>query len=440
MKRFEHTVALILAGVCYELLQVRRESLNSGPSSTPFISQNLSLAKSCSQVVVRSIVSVLSMLAYTPHRVHAFLRIYQVLYANDITGANEIISMIKFRPRATKLILDHNTLGDEGCEALFCFLSSERKCITDIKMVRNNIGNRGLLAIARYLSNNQCLSELHLQGVSTSSFIFSYFCSDKYPCIQNLFENTSSVITAFTEALNTSHLEKLKLTSNFQLSDPFITTFLPLLTSPHLRELCLGLVGLTPLSVPYLTAYISSTRCQLYELSLSGNFLGVDGVNKIVGAMEDNFSLESVQLYSNLRSGETNPTINNTHLHKLKTRNQYRRQMTQKEALEVLVASRTLLLSPKSKERETTQASTIQALPTEIKLHILSLLSSFLSSSQLLRIFAFASTLDTLPPLLPRLSSTKVCQPDSSRIRPGFSLRQAWLKEMGCYLFEQERG
>ena len=94
---------------------------------------------------------------------------------HDITGANEIISRIKSRPRVTKLLLDHNTLGSEGCEALFRFLSSEKKNITDIRMMDNNIGDRGLLAIARYLTNNQCLSELYLQGVSTISFIFSCF-------------------------------------------------------------------------------------------------------------------------------------------------------------------------------------------------------------------------------------------------------------------------
>ena len=267
------------------------------------------------------------------------------------------------------------------------------------------------------------------------------------------------MITAFTEALNTSHLEILKLTSNPQLSDPFIATFLPLLTSPHLRKLFLGMIGLTPLSVPYLTAYISSTRCRLHELSLSGNSLGADGVNKILGAMEDNFSLEDVHLYSNLASGETNPTVDSTQLCRLRMRNRSWQQMTHKEALEVLVASRILLLSPKSKERETTQASTIQALPTEIKLHILSFLSSFLTSSQLLRIFVFASTPDTLPPLLPRLdpirvgsswmgpafpliSATKLTGPSGTRCVEGSitRMRRVWLKQVGCYLFERERG
>ena len=41
-----------------------------------------------------------------------------------------------------------------------------------------------------------------------------------------------AVIIAFTGALNTSHLKTLNLYVNPQLSDSFIATFLPLLTSP----------------------------------------------------------------------------------------------------------------------------------------------------------------------------------------------------------------
>ena len=48
-------------------------------------------------------------------------------------------------------------------------------------------------------------------------------------------------------------------------------------------------------SLPYCTTYICSTWCQLYELLLRGNFLSIDGVNKIIGAMEDNFSLDVTQ-------------------------------------------------------------------------------------------------------------------------------------------------
>lgn len=78
------------------------------------------------------------------------------------------------RRSVTKLILGHNTLGDEGCEELFGFLSSEagRKFkIAEISLNSNHIGNRGLLAISRYLQDNTTLKELFLQNVSSSSVL-----------------------------------------------------------------------------------------------------------------------------------------------------------------------------------------------------------------------------------------------------------------------------
>lgn len=70
----------------------------------------------------------------------------------------------------TKLILGHNDLGDLGCEEIFGFLSSEaaRKYkISHISLNSNGIGNRGLLAIGRYLRDNTTLKELFLQNVSS---------------------------------------------------------------------------------------------------------------------------------------------------------------------------------------------------------------------------------------------------------------------------------
>lgn len=118
-----------------------------------------------------------------------FPRIYSLLNTHDLIGANQIISMIKARPRATKLILDHNRLGDDGCEALFRFLSSEdgkKKNISEIKIVKNNIGDKGLLAITQYLTNNKCLKELQLQGVSTNDFVHDVFALTKYAYTESL--------------------------------------------------------------------------------------------------------------------------------------------------------------------------------------------------------------------------------------------------------------
>ena len=84
-------------------------------------------------------------------------------------GAQEVIKQILARRSVTKLILGHNDLGDSGCEELFGFLNSDagrNYKITHISLNSNGIGNRGLLAISRYLRDNTSLKELFLQNVS----------------------------------------------------------------------------------------------------------------------------------------------------------------------------------------------------------------------------------------------------------------------------------
>ncbi len=92
---------------------------------------------------------------------------------NGGTGAQEVIKQILARRSVTKLILGHNDLGDAGCEELFGFLSSDtgrNYKISQISLNSNNIGNRGLLAICRYLRDNIVLKELFLQNVSLPIF------------------------------------------------------------------------------------------------------------------------------------------------------------------------------------------------------------------------------------------------------------------------------
>ena len=86
-------------------------------------------------------------------------------------GAQEVIKQILARRSVTKLILGHNDLGDSGCEELFGFLNSDagrNYKITHISLNSNGIGNRGLLAISRYLRDNTSLKELFLQNVSST--------------------------------------------------------------------------------------------------------------------------------------------------------------------------------------------------------------------------------------------------------------------------------
>ena len=88
-------------------------------------------------------------------------------------GAQEVIKQILARRSVTKLILVQNDLGDLGCEELFGVLSSDtgRKYkVAQISLNSNNIGNRGLLAISRYLRDNTALRELYLQSVSPPFF------------------------------------------------------------------------------------------------------------------------------------------------------------------------------------------------------------------------------------------------------------------------------
>ena len=92
-----------------------------------------------------------------------------------ILGAQNVIKQILARRTVTKLVLGHNDLGDAGCEELFGFLSSDtgrNYRISQISLNSNGIGNRGLLAISRYLRDNVTLKELFLQNVSLSSASF----------------------------------------------------------------------------------------------------------------------------------------------------------------------------------------------------------------------------------------------------------------------------
>jgi hypothetical protein len=77
----------------------------------------------------------------------------------------------------TKLILGHNDLRDDGCIVLFRFLCSElgRKYkIQEICLNGNNIGDRGMLAIADYLKDNDTLKALFLQNVSMTTSVCTY--------------------------------------------------------------------------------------------------------------------------------------------------------------------------------------------------------------------------------------------------------------------------
>ncbi|KAK7052311.1 RNI-like protein [Favolaschia claudopus] len=384
----------------------------------------------------------------------------------SVAGAQEIISMISSRRVVTKLILGHNELSDNGCIVLFKFLGSaigRKYQITEISLNSNSIGNRGLLAISDYLKGNTILKELFLQD--------------------NNFSEDPQVFTTFTRALNASHLEVLSLTTNRNLSDPFAETFLPLLEAPHLRELHLSAIDLTPQSGSPLVAYISSPRCRLHTLKCNGNSLGFRAVKSIIRAIErHNFSLLTVELHANHlvgpvssdntseedgdedMSGPASPDAwkaSETQIRRVLFRNSHLKRETEKEAIRLFRYARPLLLcsskhanapapstttrctdcscseipSPNAPERgPDTPASNsppvegifpFHALPTELQLYTLSFLAPSLSPAQRSRIYNFASSPSTLPRLglcLPSLSSnSRTCVLDPASMPFGFN-------------------
>jgi hypothetical protein len=163
----------------------------------------------------------------------------------------------------TKLILGHNDLRDDGCIVLFRFLCSElgRKYkIQEICLNGNNIGDRGMLAIADYLKDNDTLKALFLQNVS-----MYYFCVHlRTQPEQNAFQGSPGVISIFTSALNSSHLTTLILTTNRGLSDTFVHLFFPSLTTRYLREIHLSAMAITSASTAHIISYIASSRCRLH--------------------------------------------------------------------------------------------------------------------------------------------------------------------------------
>ncbi|TFK90198.1 RNI-like protein [Polyporus arcularius HHB13444] len=378
---------------------------------------------------------------------------------SSVTGAQEVIKQILARRSVTKLILGHNDLGDAGCEELFGFLSSDtgrNYKISQISLNSNNIGNRGLLAISRYLRDNTVLKELFLQN--------------------NVFVGDSDVAMVFALAINSSQLEILSLTTNPGLTDIFVAHFFPLLDAPNFHEIHLSVAGLTHQSAPYIVEYISSPRCQLHTLKANGNQLRIRAVRSIIrAARRTNYTLLRLELFatglndpqdqsdvsSSDDEGETKGSMRSwtdseAELKRILTRNATLKHLVEKDALALLRYSRALLLRPKHRESESShpvfspcsescacaasatslissigQPVTLPAtssnsqslwakLPVELQLHILSFLGPILSRAQRIRIFTYASSPSTLPTLLPCLSSGGGCIPDPAS--PQFGL------------------
>lgn len=92
------------------------------------------------------------------------------------TGAQKVISLLSSRRTgAVKISLNHNLLGDDGTGRLFAYLSSadgskHRAAVTEIVLTNNNIGCKGLQAIAEFICGNDVLEILWLTNVRSVRF------------------------------------------------------------------------------------------------------------------------------------------------------------------------------------------------------------------------------------------------------------------------------
>ncbi len=204
-------------------------------------------------------------------------------------------------------------------------------------------------------------------------------------------------------AINQSRLRKLIL-SSFEWGELFVPHILDNLNTPYLHELGLAMTGLSFASAPSIVAYLTSPRCNLKVLRLSANKLGYRGMRHILYAMEHNYSLVTLELHGNLMEEgdleEDNPSgLLSKWRVLIQKRNAHFQMVVEIEALSLLRHSRILLLGHEKLE---TVPSPLH-LPMELQLHVLSFLAPSLSESQRLRVFNYASSTSTLPPLLPPL-------------------------------------
>lgn len=231
---------------------------------------------------------------------------------------------------------------------------------------------------------------------------------------------------------------------------------MPLLNAPHLQELQISAIGLTHASATHLIDYLSSPRCRLRALRANGNRLGLRSLRAVVCTIHrHNFTLIKLELYTNgladpdpddnsetsasdePRSGCICWQDSESELARVLHRNRLLREVTEREALSLLRYARAILrklrrnpasasgalipLASTSVEHPT--PSQITSLPTELQLYILSFLAPFLSVAQRIRIYAYASSPATLPPLLPKLVSRENL-PDPTALPAGMLLRK----------------
>ncbi|KIK96628.1 hypothetical protein PAXRUDRAFT_138026 [Paxillus rubicundulus Ve08.2h10] len=320
---------------------------------------------------------------------------------------NTIISAIRRREVVHRLYLGDSCLGDSGCVRLFEFLSSPsalhcRNSLTELFLTKNDIGARGLLAVAAFLRNNSILRELCLSG--------------------NPLTTDPEVIAEFANALNSSRLCTFQILHTTSLGDPFVRAFVPILSTPYLRQLDMSAINMTRAVVPILADYVKSPRCRLERLQCNANSLTLAGARTVVNAIkEGNYTLWRVNLddlHMDEHDGgaEMRTIIWQEGLRVLSAavqRNLEHKVRIRDQSLVLLRCCRALFLRSGGSgagafplvsgydrnSRSLHPLSPFFHLPVELQLEVISCLAPSLSHQQRMRIVCFAIDIATLPEL-----------------------------------------
>lgn len=222
-------------------------------------------------------------------------------------------------------------------------------------------------------------------------------------------------------AVQASSLNSLTL-SGARGGDIFVPVLLSALQGSRIRRLRVSMSNVTLATAPAIANFIASPRCRLSSLSLNGNLIGAEGVNMILDALSQNYSITTLDCYANLAMEDAPESfVPIEHRRKkLLGRNCDLQRSVRRESLVLLRHSRTLLLRGTKPIESIFAREAVPAfsgLPAEIQHYILTFLTSMLSDGQCIRVIKYAATSATLPPLLPTLKS-RGCLPDPSTLLP----------------------
>lgn len=250
----------------------------------------------------------------------------------------------------------------------------------------------------------------------------SYSTGQSYPVNrQNECPLEVKSLQRFADAIQASSLDSLTL-SGVPGGDTFVPILLSAVLGSRLRRLRVPMSNITPATAPAIAAFIASPRCRLSSLSLNGNLIGAEGVNNILDALSQNYSVTTLDCYANLAmedSPESFVSIEDRRK-RLLARNCGLQRSVKQESLVLLRHSRTMLLrgtKPTESIEPPSTTATFSGLPVEIQHYILTFLTTTLSDAQCIRIIKYAVSPATLPQLLPTLKS-RGCLPDPSTLLP----------------------